>query len=561
MKKITVSIGSEHHSVAIGTTVEEVLAIANLVSDCRTQTYKDNPYIGALLNGELHSCTRSLLADCSLEPVHLFSDMGKRVYRHSISYLLCAAVSMLYPHRRLIIGHALGDGYYFRFDDKLTLGIDDISTIEKTMRMLVKQDLPIEEVTMTYRAALAYFEQNNFNHTVSLLSTRNDPKITLYRLQGYLDISYEPLLSRTCQMEVWELIPYQDRGMLLRYPRTHNVMGLDPFVDNPKLFSVFREYKRWGSILNVQSLGQLNKLGNAHKIESFIRLAEALQQKKIVNTADMIAERSGVKAILIAGPSSSGKTTFAHKLAIQLQVLGKKTIQISMDNYYLSPDRVPKDEFGKPDLEAFEALDIASFQEDLYALMNGEEVHLPRYDFKTQIRSFEKEPCRLDNRTVLIIEGIHGMNPGLTNSIESESLFKIYISALTQINLDDHNRISTTDNRILRRIVRDHRTRGTDAETTLNMWPSVHRGEDRYIFPYQSNADVMINSALDYELGVLVTYAQPLLRMVKPSAGPAYETARRLLRFLEHANPIPDTLVPSDSLLREFIGGSEFGVI
>lgn len=561
MREITVTIGEEHLRLAIGTTVEEALISANLVSDCHAQRYKDNPYVGALVNGELHSCTRNLLADCTVEPVHLFSDMGKRVYRHSISYLLCAAVSMLYPHRRLIIGHALGDGYYFRFDDKLTLGIDDINAIENTMRTLVKENLPIEEVTLTYRAALAYFEQNNFNHTTALLSTRNDPKITLYRLQGYLDISYEPLLARTGQMEVWELIPYQNRGMLLRYPRSHNVMNLDPFVDNPKLFSVFREYKRWGSILNVQSLGQLNKLTNAHKIESFIRLAEALQEKKIVNTADMIADRSEVKAILIAGPSSSGKTTFAHKLAIQLQVAGKKTIQISMDNYYLSPDQVPKDEFGKPDLETVEALDIAHFQDDLHALMNGEAVHLPRYDFKTLTRTFEEEACQLDNRTILIIEGIHGMNPILTNSIDREGLFKIYISALTQINLDDHNRISTTDNRILRRIVRDHRTRGTDAETTLNMWPSVHRGEDRYIFPYQSNADMMINSALDYELGVLATYAQPLLRMVKPSAGAAYETARRLLRFLEHANPIPDTMVPSDSLLREFIGGSEFGVI
>lgn len=561
MREITVSIGEQHYRLSLGTTVEEALIHANLTPACHQTVYKDNPYVGAIVNGELHSCTRRLLADCTVEPVHLFSDMGKRVYRHSISYLLCAAVSMLYPHRRLIIGHALGDGYYFRFDDKLTLGIDDIEAIEKTMRTLVKEDLPIEEVTLTYRAALAYFEQNNFHHTTALLSTRNDPKITLYRLQGYLDISYEPLLARTGQMEVWELIPYQSRGMLLRYPRSHNVLSLDPFIDNPKLFAVFREYKRWGSILNVQSLGQLNKLGNAQQIESFIRLAEALQEKKIVNTADLIADRSEVKAVLIAGPSSSGKTTFAHKLAIQLQVLGKKTIQISMDNYYLSPDKVPKDEFGKPDLEAVEALDIQSFQDDLHALIGGEAVHLPRYDFKTLTRTFDEEACQLDNRTVLIIEGIHGMNPVLTNSIDREGLFKIYISALTQINLDDHNRISTTDNRILRRIVRDHRTRGTDAETTLNMWPSVHRGEDRYIFPYQSNADVMINSALDYELGVLATYAQPLLRMVKPSAGAAYETARRLLRFLEHANPIPDTLVPSDSLLREFIGGSEFGVI
>ncbi|MEA4860126.1 MAG: nucleoside kinase [Sphaerochaeta sp.] len=561
MKQIKVTIKEQQLSLAIGSTVEDVLLATHLVESCQTALYEDNPYVGALVNHELHSCSRALVADCTLEPIRLFSDMGKRMYRHSICYLLCAAVSMLYPQRRLVIGHSLGDGYYFSVDDDLTLNRTDIEAIETTMRSLVDQNHSIEEVTLPYQSALSYFEQNHFEQTAALLSTRNEPKVTLYRLQGYLDISYEPLLSETGLMKVWELKPYQDRGMLLRYPRSHNIKGLDPFVDNPLLFSIFKEYKAWGSILNVQSLGQLNQMGNQNTVESFIRLAEALQQKKIASIADQINLHSSVKAVLVAGPSSSGKTTFAHKLGLQLQVLGKKTIKISLDNYYLPPSQAPKDEFNKPDLEALEALDVPKFQEDLSRLFAGDAVQLPRFDFKSATRTYEKSPVQLDKRTILIIEGIHGMNPELTASLDRDLLFRVYISALTQLNLDDHNRISTTDNRIIRRMIRDNRTRGTDAETTLNMWPSVQRGEDRYIFPFQNNANVMINSALDYELGVLTTYAQPLLKMVKPAAGPAYETARRLLRFLEHVNPIPDTLVPYDSLLREFIGGSEFDVI
>ncbi len=561
MREIAVTINDQTLTVGIGSSVEDVMRKAGIIDYNRSASYAENPYIGALVNCEFHSSSRALVADCTLSPVRLFSDMGTRMYRHSICYLLCAAVSMLYPARRLIIGHALGDGYYFRFDDELTLNKEDIVSIEQTMRALVEGDHAIEEVVLPYETALTYFRENHFDQTVALLKTRNDPKITLYRLLGFLDISYEPLLNRSSLMKVWELKPYQEQGMLLRYPRSHDVHTLQPFIDNPLLFSVFKEYKAWGSILGVQALGQLNQMGNQNTVESFIRLAEALQTKKIASIADQINLHSSVKAILVAGPSSSGKTTFSHKLAIHLQVLGKKTIKIGLDNYDLHPDKAPRDEWGKPDLEALDALDVQLFQRDLNDLFDGKEVIIPSYDFKTTTRSYDSQPVRMDKRTLLIIEGIHGMNPDLTAALDRESIFRIYISALTQLNLDDHNRISTTDNRIIRRMVRDFRTRGASAETTLSMWPSVHRGEDRYIFPYQNNADAMINSALDYELGVLTTYAQPLLKMVKPGSGAVYETARRLLRFLEHVNPIPDTLVPADSLLREFIGGSEFGVI
>jgi uridine kinase len=561
MKNIHITIGNKTFEVAMGTTVAELLSTPGAIDGKACSSYFENPYVGALVNHELQSCAKILTSDCSVEPVRLFGDMGKRMYRHTICYLLCSAVSMLFPDRKLVIGHSLGDGYYFSFDDDYTLENRDIAAISNTMHSLVEQNLPIEEITMPYREALDYFNDRHFEQTAALLSTRNDPVIDLYRLLGYLDISYEPLIGKTGLLQVWELRPYQERGMLLRYPRSYDFLELDTYKDNPLLFSVFKEYKAWGNILNIQSLGQLNKMGNQNTVGSFIRLAEALQQKKISSIADKIHQSGNVKFIFIAGPSSSGKTTFAHKLCTQLQVLGKKTVKISLDNYYLNTEFVPKDENNKPDLEALEAIDVAQFQKDLESLNEGKSVYLPRFDFKTTTRTYEKEPVTMDKRTLLVIEGIHGMNPKLVSSIDKDLVFRIYISALTQLNLDDHNRISTTDNRLIRRLVRDNRTRGTNAETTLSMWPSVQRGENRYIFPYQNNADVMINSALDYELGVLAPLADPLLKMVKPSQGMIYETARRLLRFLDNINPIADTLVPQDSLLREFIGGSEFDVV
>jgi uridine kinase len=561
MKNIHITIGNETFEVAMGTTVEEILSTSGAIDGKACSSYFENPYVGALVNHELQSCAKIITNDCFVEPVRLFGDMGKRMYRHTICYLLCSAVSMLFPDRKLVIGHSLGDGYYFSFDDEYTLENRDISAISDTMHSLVEQNLPIEEITMPYREALNYFNDRHFDQTTALLSTRNDPVIDLYRLLGYLDISYEPLIGKTGLLQVWELKPYQEKGMLLRYPRSYNFLELDTYRDNPLLFSVFKEYKAWGNILNIQSLGQLNKLGNQNKVESFIRLAEALQQKKISSIADKIQESGNIKFIFIAGPSSSGKTTFAYKLCTQLQVLGKKTIKISLDNYYLNTEFVPKDENNKPDLEALEAIDVVQFQKDLESLNEGNAVHLPHFDFKTTTRTYEEKPVTMDKRTLLVIEGIHGMNPKLISSIDKDLVFRIYISALTQLNLDDHNRISTTDNRLIRRLVRDNRTRGTNAERTLSMWPSVQRGENRYIFPYQNNADVMINSALDYELGVLTPFAEPLLKMVKPSQGMIYETARRLLRFLDNINPIANTLVPQDSLLREFIGGSEFDVV
>jgi uridine kinase len=427
------------------------------------------------------------------------------------------------------------------------------------MRELVDANLPIHQGTVSYNDALRHFKDKGYLATEMLLSYRNDPTLELFRCGEFMDITYEPLLPFTGLVEIWELKPYGDRGMLLRYPLSSDFLHIAKFRDNPLLFSVFRENKIWGNILKVNCLGEMNNICGSQEIFTFIRMNEDLQHRRIAQIADMVEQKGTVKVVFIAGPSSSGKTTFAIRLSIQLRLLGFNPIQISLDNYYRPKDQAPLDDEGKPDLEVLQALDLQLFQQNLKDLYAGEAVDLPKFDFRENGRRYyEGKPINLKNNTILVIEGIHGLNPMLIPGIDRSTTFKIYISALTQLNLDDHNRISTTDNRILRRIVRDNRTRSTTAQQTLEMWPSVERGETRHIFPFQNQADVMINSALEYELPVLKPYAEPLLKTVKPEAYDAYPTARRLLGFLENVYPIPADLVPSDSLLREFIGGSEF---
>jgi uridine kinase len=521
--------------------------------------YESNPYVCALVNNEVESFSDHLTCNSVIVPIRLFSDIGKRVYRQSICFLLYAAVDTLYPNRRLVIGFALGDGYYFTFQDRFIVGKDTIASIADEMKAIADRNLPIEKAVVPYDEALGYFRKKQFDQTVGLLSADNNPSVQLYQMGNFRDISYEPIVPSSGLISVWELRSYKQNGVLLRYPRSFDFTQLDAYKDNSKLFDALEHGKENAPIIQVSSIGDLSKLSYENKIAPFIRLSEEFQAKHIADIAEAICSRDTARFVLIAGPSSSGKTTFAFKLCTQLQVRGKKTVKISLDNYYLPPDQCPKDQDGNPDLERLEALNLPLFQKDLQALQNGEEIALPTYDFVGKRTTFG-DKVRLDNRTIVVIEGIHGMNPALTGGLDKELLFRVYISAFTQVNINDHNRISTTDNRIIRRIVRDHRTRGASAQQTLSMIPSIQRGENLYIFPYQANADVMINSALDYELAVLAPFAQPLLKMVKPSSDVVYVTARRLLKFLDNFQPIADTMVPSDSLLREFIGGSEYGV-
>lgn len=559
VETLRLTAGDKQFEVPYGTSVQECLERCFGITTTSI-VYQDNPVVAMLVNNDLLPFSARLTTDASLELLPLFSDLGKRMYRHTLSYLLSMASQQLFPERRLVIGHSLGNGYYFTYDGHDSLDSRDIDRLRERVTELVEQKLDIEWVEYSYQVALDYFLRVGYSATATLLAYRNDPTITLVRCGDYLDISYEPLVPNTSLIALWELMPYGERGMLMRYPLSkNNFLSIDPFIDRPKLFAVFREYKQWGKILKVDCLGAMNKICGSDDIATFIRMNEDLQHRKISAIADMIVDKQSVKMVFIAGPSSSGKTTFAKRLSIQLRLLGFDPVQISLDNYYLPKSQAPRDEDGQPDLEAIEALDLELFRQNLTDLYAGKTITLPIFEFTGDgTRTFSKQQLQLNSHTILVIEGLHGLNPRLIPEINEEITFKIFISALTQLNLDDHNRISTTDNRILRRIVRDNRTRNTTAEGTLKMWPSVERGEARYNFPFQNLADVLINSALEYELAVLKPYVEPLLKTVKPQSHDAYPTARRLLTFLENVYPIPSNLVPSDSLLREFIGDSEF---
>jgi uridine kinase len=373
-----------------------------------------------------------------------------------------------------------------------------------------------------------------------------------------VDLYIAPLVNRTGLLGAFALLPYHN-GFLLCFPGVGRGLSIDPFEDSPKIFSVYNEYKKWGRIVGVHAVGRLNRLVSEQTVREYIGIAEAFQNNKLAEiAADIYKKRDTIKIILIAGPSSSGKTTTAKRLSIQLKVMGIEPAAISLDDYYVNTDKTPRDEKGDPDYECLEALDVPYLNEQLVDLLDGREVEIPLYDFKAGRRR-EKggKRFKMTRRTLLIVEGIHGLNDALTSHIDRDKKFKLYVSALTQLNLDDHNRIPTSDNRLLRRIVRDHQFRGNSALGTIKMWPNVQHGERKHIFPFQNTADAAFNSALDYELAVLKFYAEPLLRMVKPDV-PEYSEAVRLLSFLENFAPIPPMFVPGQSILREFIGGSEF---
>lgn len=521
--------------------------------------YQDNPVVAALLDGELKSLDYVLLYDSEIEPVHLFSHQGKRVYRHSLCFLLAYAAWKLYPERHLIIRHSLGDGYYFTFTDgPVTKAETD--RLRKLMEQIVADDLPIGKTKLAYRQAEAYYKEAGFTQCSSLLETHNDSIITLFTLDGFLDTVYEALVPRTGLLRLWELRKYSE-GLLLRYPQSDSLLEIKPFTDNPLLFRTLDDNGKDCDLLNVRSIGDLNTVIKAKKSRELIEMAEALYNRRIGIIASNIKKRGDVKVVFIAGPSSSGKTTSSLKLCAQLSILGYKPVKISLDDYYHPIEKIPLDEDGKTDFEAFEALNIPLFQQQITDLIKGAEVHLLKYDFKTRSRRAEEKATQLDKNSIIVVEGIHGLNPRLLPSLAKEHSFRIYISALTTVNIDDHNRISTTDNRIIRRIVRDSRTRGVSASETLSMWPQVERGEKMHIFPYQNEADVMINSAMCYELATLAGEGCNQLRSVKPEDGDAYTTARRLLKFLSLFYSLDDADIPKDSVIREFIGGSVYGAI
>jgi uridine kinase len=515
------------------------------------------PVVAALLNNEVVSLQHPLTVNCTVAPVDEGSKAGLAIYRRSLCLLLTMAATRTFPKRRLIVGHSLGQGYFYHFDGMESVPRDDLLRIEASMREIVARDLPIRTLSLSYREAIEYFEKHHQPDTLLLLKNRNDPAILVQSCDGFLDLSHGPLVPSTGHVSVFGVLDYPP-GFLLRYPPSENPLHLGPFVENPVLFSIYREYKNWGKILRVGSVGRLDELIKAGGIQDFIHVAEALQDKKIAEIADRInALRDQVKVVLIAGPSSSGKTTFSKKLMIQLRVVGRNPVTISLDDYYKPHSLTPRDEEGNLDFEALDALDVGLLNDNLVHLLKDEETEIPIFDFHLGDRKPTGRKMKLPERAILILEGIHGLNDALTPLVPRERKHKIYVSALTQLNLDDHNRVATTENRLIRRMVRDSQFRGHSALQTLGMWPSVRRGEDRNIFPYQNTADSAFNSALDYELAVLKVYADPLLSSVKPDV-PEYQDARALISFLENFTPLHPRWVPATSILREFIGDSAF---
>ena len=556
MRSVTLSIQGKKYTLPAFSTAREALEKSGLY-DPSLKNYTDNPIVGALINGELKPLGTNVPMSCEIEPIRAFQGFGRRIYRHSICFLLCYASRLVFPKRRLKIGHSLGDGFYFSYEDEKGTDDEQISQLIRKMTELVGQALEIGYVTLSGQEAKKKLENQGFDDAVLLLDSINSSSVDMYNIQDYYHIAYEPIADNTAKLGLWELRKFGDSGMLLRYPVKDGIKEIAPFKDNSRLFDVFNEYHAWGKILGVECVGEMNRCCARETAEQYVRLSESLQRRKIASFADDIHKRKA-RVVFIAGPSSSGKTTFAKKLCEQLLLLEYAPIKISLDDYYKKREDVPLDDEGKPDFEALEALNIGLFEKNMMDLFDGKDVDLPHFSFIKNETYYLNKPIRLNSNTIFVIEGIHGLNPKITSRIDPEYVYKIYISALTQLNMDDCNRVSTTDDRMLRRILRDYRTRGTSAEETLLMWPSVSRGERTHIFPHQNNADVMFNSALDYELGVLSPFVAPLLHGVSPDSGTAYTHALRLLAFLENIIAIPSSFVPSDSILREFIGDSDY---
>jgi len=510
------------------------------------------------VNNEIRPLKTRLSVNSTLEPVALESAEGTAIYRRSLAFLLAIAAQKLFPNRGLYVGHSLGRSYYYTFRTGKPPTEKELASLQEEMRAIVREDLPINFRYLAYEEACGIFAKNRQTDTALLLEQRSSSRIKVNECRGFLDVHVQPLVPRTGFLSVFSLMRYEE-GFLLRFPGSGKGMGLGAFEDEPKIFDVYSEYKKWGRIVGVRVVGELNSLVANRAIRDYIRIAEAHQARKIAEIAERIyRKRKTIKTVLLAGPSSSGKTTTAKRLSLELMVMGIRPVAISLDSYYVGKDRTPLDEKGEPDYECLEAMDIPYLNEQLQAVYQHREISLPVYDFKTGRRENEGgQKVSMDRRTVLIVEGIHALNDALTPGIPRESKFKLYVSALTQLNLDDHNRIPTSDNRLLRRMVRDSQFRGKTAAFTIRMWPNVREGERKYIFPFQNTADLAFNSALDYELSVLKYLAEPLLRAVKPSQR-EYAEAARLLSFLENFTPIPPQHVPGTSILREFIGDSEF---
>ena len=520
------------------------------------------PYgpVNAKVNNKVESLTFRVYNNKDVEFQDIYTSSGMRTYVRSLCFILCKAVEDLYPNGSIMLEHPVSKGYYCQLKLDRSIGLDDIHRIKQRMKEIIAEDLPFVRYEKHTTEVVELFRQKGMNDKVHLLETSDNLHSYYYTLGDTIDYYYGSLLPSTGYIHLFDLIKYYD-GLLLQVPNRSNPDKLEEILKQEKMLEVFKEHRRWNQILGIGTVGDFNKACNAGYATELINVSEALQEKRISQIADEIFHRGQkgqpVKLILISGPSSSGKTTFSKRLSVQLMANGLKPYPISLDDYFVDREDTPKDENGNYDYESLYALDLNFFNQQLQTLLKGEEVELPRFNFTTGKREWSGKHLRVDDNMILILEGIHALNPELTPHIPTESKFKIYVSALTTILLDNHNYIPTTDNRLLRRIIRDYKYRGYSAEETISRWPSVRAGEEKWIFPYQENADVMFNSALLFELAIIKDYAEPILRKV-PNNRPEYSEAYRLRKFLGYFVPLQDKELPPTSLLREFLGGSSF---
>ncbi len=531
----------------IGTPVEQYIKVALDKAQV--------PIVAALVNGELRELTYPVQSDARVDPVLLSDSDGVRIYRRSLSFLLVTAVRELFPEAQVFVDYTLPFGGFFcQVRGREPFSAEELAQIEAHMRAIIAEDTPITREPVPLEEAIEIFRARGETEKVDLLTHRQKDYLSLYNLRGLRDYFHGYMVPSTGYLRYFALHPWPP-GFVLQYPRRHWPTELRPVRDYPQLTAIFRQYGEWLRLLGVASVSGLNEAIANGRIREIILVSEALHEQRIAQTADLIARyRHEVRLVLIAGPSAAGKTTFSKRLSIQLLAHGIRPFPLALDNYFVDREQTPRDEHGMYDFEVLGALDLPLFNQHLLALMRGETVQLPRFNFKTGHRE-EGESVQLGPDHIIIVEGIHGLNPRLVPSIPRERTFRIFISALTQLNLDRYNRVPTTDTRLLRRIVRDATYRGYTAEETLNRWESVRRGEKRHIFPYQEHADMMFNSALVYELAVLKPLAEPLLLQVEP-ASPRRVEAKRLLAFLQWFEPCGPDLIPDNSILREFIGKS-----
>ena len=512
--------------------------------------------VSARVNNKVEGMHYRVYNSKDVEFLDMTSSSGSRAYTRTLFFVLCKAVQDIYPATDVVIDIPVSNGFYVDIRLGRPVVDEDVNIIRRRMQEIIDARMPIRRFTVPTEEAVALFQEKGDVEKVKLLKTSGSIYTTYYKIGDYVDYYYGTLLTNTSQLYLFGLEKYYD-GMLLRIPSLKNPDVLGEMTRQDKMFEIFKEHHRWQSILGIRTVGDFNQAIDANHATDIINISEALQEKKIAKIAEEIASRKGVKLVLLAGPSSSGKTTSCKRLSIQLAVNGLKPLQISLDDYFVDREKTPKDASGEYDYESIYALDLDLINEQFNALFRGEEVELPKYDFQSGKSKKSGNKLKMNDNNVLVVEGIHALNPELTAHIPQEQIFRVYASALTTILLDNHNYIPTTENRLLRRIIRDYKYRGVSAQETIHRWPSVRAGENKWIFPFQENADAMLNTAMLYELAVIKTQAEPLLQQVAENCED-YAEAYWLLKFLKSFKGIPYNNLPPTSLLREFLGGSSF---